>query len=465
MTIIDSIRSVLKDWGDHHCFVEFHPDTPAVTTSARESLQDIAELSLRLRSWGIRPRHLVPIFLENSTNFIKVFFALLDLQAVPILVKLDYRRMELDEVFANSCPQAVITESRHIPLIKSYLSGKIVIEHSQQKFNLCQSVDALPSSQDIPDDIASINYTYRGGGYPLGAMVTHSQYLRGAELLQDGLQCQRGEKMLVILPMAHIFTLVGCLMVPLLYRMTSVIACTLHPRHLFRCIERMRIEHICAIPEIYELLYRLNDSSLDFSCLKVFVSGGSVLTSESYARIKQAFSVDVLHGYGLTEFTPVSRNVRHRARAGTAGTVGRGIECRIDDPNMEGEGEIQIKTPSRMAGYLRKPDETRNAFVDGWFRTGDMGCFDDNHLIFIKELKNTRKVNGNIVDLEELRRAILMDKEIAECLINCEKNSISARLAVTSRIDAREKAIEVQARLRKQIAEYKIPRQISIINH
>ncbi len=464
MTVSDSIRSALKNWGEHQCLVELQRDGLAMTTSAAQSLQDIAELAARLRSWGIRPRYLVLIFLENSTDFIKVFLALLDLQAVPVLVKLDYRRMELDEVFANSLPQAVITESRHIPLLKSYLPGIIVIEHSQQRFNLCQSSDLLPSPQDIPDDIASINYTYRGNGYPLGAMVSHSQYLHGAKVLQDGLQGQNGEKMLVILPMSHIFTLIGCLMVPLLYRMTIVIARTLHPRYLFRYIEEMRIDHLCSIPEIYEMLYRLPDPGADLSSLKVFVSGGSLLTSESYSKIKQAFSVDLLHGYGLTEFTPVSRNVRLQARAGTVGTISQGIECRINDPNSAGAGEIQIKPPSGMAGYLRKSDETRKAFMDGWFRTGDMGFFDGNHLVFVKELKDTRKINGNIVDLKELRRAILMDREVAECQVSCENNSISAKLAVNSQADFKEKAFEVRARLRELIAEYKIPRKISILS-
>jgi acyl-CoA synthetase (AMP-forming)/AMP-acid ligase II len=103
--------------------------------------------------------------------------------------------------------------------------------------------------------------------------------------------------------------------------------------------------------------------------------------------------------------------------------------------------------------------------MDGWFRTGDMGFFDGNHLVFIKELKDTRKINGNIVDLEELRRAILLDREVAECQVSCENNSISAKLAVNSRADFKEKAFEVRARLRELIAEYKIPRKISILSH
>jgi len=269
--------------------------------------------------------------------------------------------------------------------------------------------------------------------------------------------------MLVILPMGHIFTLVGCILVPLLYRMTSVIACTLHPRHLFRYIQENRIDHVCSVPEIYELLYRLRDNGMDLSSLKAFVSGGSLLTAECYSSIKSAFSVDLLHGYGLTEFTPISRNVRSQARAGTLGTVAEGIECRIHSPDSEGAGEIQVRAPSVASGYLRRPAETKEAYQDGWFRTGDLGRLEDGHLVFVKELKETRKVNGNLVDLREIRRAILTDPEVSECRVACGHNILSAELGLPAGVDLETKTVELRTRLRGLVADYKVPRKLGRI--
>ena len=463
MTITDSVRSTLSSWGEHQSFIELHPGSAALFTSAHQCLIDIAALAAQLHAWGVRPRQLVPIFIENSVDFIYIFLALLELKAIPILAKLDFRRMELDEVFANCLPQAIISESRHLPILKPYLTGIAVIERSQGRLRLSQTAEQSLVSQDIPDDIASINYTYRGNGYPLGAMVSHAQYLQGARVLQNGLQGLGGEKMLLILPMAHIFTLIGCILVPLLYRMTTVIACTLHPRHLFKYIAELQIDHICSVPEIYEMLFRLRDPALDLHSLKVFVSGGSLLTGDSFTKIKRAFAVDLLHGYGLTEFTPISRNVRLRARPNTVGTVGEGIECRIHSPNPEGIGEIQVKTPNIASGYFRRPKETREAFQNGWFRTGDLGYIENDHLVFVKELKKTRKINGNIVDLEELRRAIKQDPDVANCCVSCEGNSLTAKIAVHSRIDIQEKERDIRARLRGLLAEYKIPRQVGLL--
>ena len=155
--------------------------------------------------------------------------ALLRIGAIPVMAKLECRAMELDEIFSNAEPQAVIAEKTHLRFLKPYLTNRIVITHAENRFSIEQSAEGLASRDDIPDDIASINYTYRGYGYPLGAMISHAQYLHGARVLQDGLRVEAGEKMLVMLPMTHIFTIVGCILVPLLCQATSVIVDTNAP--------------------------------------------------------------------------------------------------------------------------------------------------------------------------------------------------------------------------------------------
>jgi acyl-CoA synthetase (AMP-forming)/AMP-acid ligase II len=139
----------------------------------------------------------------------------------------------------------------------------------------------------------------------------------------------------------------------------------------------------------------------------IVASGGSTLTAEDYHSITERFGVELLHGYGLTEFTPVSRNIRETARPGTVGPPGEGVECRIVEASLEsGVGEIAVRAPSMTHGYFREPDPTADAFRDGWFLTGDYGRFDDGHLVFVSEKKRTCKVNGTMVDLSEIERAV-----------------------------------------------------------
>ena len=369
-------------------------------------------------------------------------------------------KIELDQIFDNARPQAVIAEHYHLNILKQYVRDRIVISRSRNRLSLYQPSSNSLAPADIADEIATINYTYRGYGYPLGAMVPHDQYRIGAKVLQDGLKGHAGESMLVILPMAHIFTLIGCLFAPLFYRMTSIIARTVNPRLIFEHIREHQIDYITSVPEIYEMLWRLRDKAPDLSSLKVFVSGGSRLSGQSFKNIKEAFGVDLLHGYGLTEFTPVSRNIRGQARQDSIGPVCGGIQCKILSPDPDGAGEILIKTPHMARAYYKRPRETCEAFEDGWFRTGDMGLMQEDHLVFLKEKKNTRKINGNIVDLQEVKKSILLYQNVTNVEINHSNNTLSAKIALDSRADFKKEVIALKSFLKEIVSGYKIPKLI-----
>src|SRR5208282_5129651 len=287
-------------------------------------------------------------------------------------------------IFKNAQPQAVVTEADHLRFLGKYLSGAIVVVHGPQGLTLMQAGECEGPAQEIPDEVASINYTYRGYGYPLGAMVSHSQYLHGARVLRDGLCAEQTEKMLVILPMSHIFTLVGCVVMPLVYKMTAVVVSTLHPRRLFNCIRELQIDYMTAIPEIYGMLARVKEEQEELSSLKVLVSGGSLLTEKEHAAITSSMKVELCQGYGLTEFTPVSANRRYESRSGTVGPVCDEVNCRIEARGSEGEGEILIKAADIGGAYYRREEESRRANDAGWFRTGDVGRFEDGHLVFVR---------------------------------------------------------------------------------
>ena len=92
-----------------------------------------------------------------------------------------------------------------------------------------------------------------------------------------------------------------------------------------------------------------------------------------------------------------------------------------------------------------------------------MGRMDDGHLVFLKELKNTRKVNGNLVDLQEVNRAIRLDKDIADVQVQWENNSLFANLAMSRHIDFQEKTKRLRASLKEMLAEYKIPRRFNAL--
>jgi len=460
MKITDKVFQSLNTWGDHPAYIELLPDESSVYTSAEQLKERINETRKFLKKSGIQKDYMVAFFLGNSVDFVSIFLALMDIGAKPIPVNLAFRKIELDEIFSNSEPHAVIAEKQFLPLITPYLQRKIVILRSNGKLKLHQSLKNRQEPAVMDDSIASINYTYRGYGYPLGAMIPHGQYLMGAEVFVKGLKPEPGENMLVVLPFYYIFPLIGCLFVPLLNKMTSTLSQTINPLKIFKYIPQYKINIIIAIPEIHELLLNCREESSDLSSLKILGSGGSMLTKEKYQTIKEAFSVELLHGYGLTEFAPVSTNIRRQARAGTIGPFCDGIDYKISFADMKGNGEILIKNPHMVKSYYRQNKETREAFQDDWFKTGDIGRIENGHLLFIKEKKNTRKLKGNMIDLEEVKRAILLYPKVRDVVIFFKDNRLLAEIKMDTDEDMADEYIKIKKFLSEIIAVYKIPKLI-----
>jgi len=457
MKITEIVFQSLETWGDHPAYIELLPDNSAVYTSADKLMRRINDTENILKKAGIQPNYMVAFFLKNSVDFVSAFLSLMDIGAKPIPVNLAYRKIELDEIFSNSDPHAVIAEQEFLPLIEPYLKKKIVILRSNGKFKLHQAAENKLEPADIDERIASINYTYRGYGYPLGAMIPHEQYFMGTNILETGVQLNKRESLLIILPMQHIFTLIGCVFLPLLYHITSVISYHRSPLRLFESIQKYKINNVLAVPELYDLFLKLNDKKNDLITLKAFLSGGSVLPKENFAKLMNTFHVDLIHGYGLTEFTPVSRNIRGQVRPGTIGLVCDGVEHKISSPNKNGEGELFIKTPNMTKSYYKKRTETEEAFQDEWFKTGDICRFEDDSLIFVKQKKNTGKIKGNMVDLEEVRKAILSYPNTEDTIIDLKDNILSARIKIDTDKAMANEFIKIKRFLEGILAVYKIP--------
>jgi len=459
-SLLERIYESLSSWGEHPVYIEYRSgDTRSL--SAYEVRERIAEASRLLESWGIRQGHLVFLFLNSTADVPILFFALHRLGAIPVPLSRDYRSLELDEIFSNAQPQAVICEREHLAIISRYLEGKTVIERSLGRLNLLRQPARVPDSAEIDADIAAILYTYRGYGFPLGAMIPYRQLLHGAEVYQQGLQGEAGERMLVILPPYHIFTIVGCFLVPLLNSMTAVISDTINPRTLFELIEAQQITTITAIPELYALFLRLHDIAGSFRSVKIFGSGGSHLPADLYRGLLSMFNVEILHGYGLTEFTPVSCNMRNRPRPGTIGPICYGVECRILEPDPSGIGEIGIRCDSLFRGYYRRQKQTAEAFQNGWFLTGDLGRMEQGHLVFEREKKKTRKVNGKMVDLVEVREGLMRCPNVQEAEVLWQDQALAARVRIESGVLDRDRALAIKKRLNSLMAAYKVPKVIT----
>jgi len=322
-------------------------------------------------------------------------------------------------------------------------------------------VGRLPCFSASNDHIATINYTYRGLGEPMGAVLTHGNYHHGAIGYIRLTKVVTSQRVLLITPMSHIFTLVSCVIVPLLRGATVVIMKTFIPSHIFKTIEDNKIDFLIAVPTIYvSLLKNYEKDRFDISSLKYGITGGSYLSESLNKEIKEKMGVELLQGYGLTETMPITCNPHSRNKAGSLGVAGHEVKVKIVD------GEILVAGPTVMKGYYNKNGENEKYFKNGWFKTGDLGYVDEDGYIYFKGLKkDIIKVGGNNVDLNEVKDVLSSFPGARNIRLDVVEDElwgyrVYAGMSISSEKEITEK--EVKSFCSEKIALYKIPKKILI---
>jgi len=462
MSFINDITEALENWGNYPVMVEREADGTEQPINAGMFLNRINELVFLFQKSGISKGMLIPLFINNSWDFPAIFLALLRIEAIPVLVKMMYRRIELDEIFRNTKPSAVICDVDHLKYIEPWMKGLFVLEYNKGQWS-SRGTDVPEAGNAHPGTI-SINYTYRGYGYPLGAMIGESAYLHAVNRYQSYVRFSPGHRVLALLPMSHIFTLISSVFLPLLNGLTTYILNSLHPKTVLGTLKECNINYLSTVPEILMLLAKLYPENMELPSLRALVSGGSYLSGKDHQFISERFKVEVLNGYGLTEIAPVTANVRDSGKIGTIGEFCKELSSRIASSADSQKGEILVKVKDSFLGYLRRPSETAEALDNGWFKTGDLAWQENGMIFFAGELKRTRKVNGQIVDLKEVETALIDSGMVRNATVTGETNHIHAEVSLnTPEKSERESIRNLRNALGEIIAVYKIPKTFKLV--
>ena len=282
-----------------------------------------------------------------------------------------------------------------------------------------QGSTAIPK----PEDLAAIIYTSGTTSSPKGVMLSHYNISAQTWLIEPLFRLKDDDVLLSVLPLSHTYECslglvyafsAGCHMVYLDKAPTVSV--------LTAALKEVRPTIMIIVPLIIEKIYRARVLAKFTSnafwrtiykvgfmrrylhrvagkkLLKFFGGrirflgiGGAKLDTNAEKFLYEA-KVPYAIGYGLTETAPLLAGaVGDMVRIGSTGPILKGIEARIENVNLEtGQGEIVVKSPSQMMGYYKNEEATREVITsDGWFRTGDLGCFDEDGWLYIKgRLKN-----------------------------------------------------------------------------
>ena len=330
-----------------------------------------------------------------------------------------------------------------------------------------------------PDDIADILFTSGTTGRPKGAMSAHRQTIAVAEAWAECAEVSDADVYMIIAPFFHTFGYKAGWVVCLLHGATIVPQITFDLDDAVAAIERDRVTILPGPPTIFQMLLAHPERERrDLSSLRLAVTGSATVPVTLVERMWRELSFDlVITAYGLTEAVVVTmcrsgddaETISH-----TAGRPTAEFEVRIAGPDGEAlaageEGEIQVRGPNVMLGYLDDEEATRKAIEpDGWFHTGDVGHLDGGgNLTITDRLKDMLTVGGFNVYPAEVENAILGFDEVVECAVvgTPDERLGEVGLAyVVTRPGSELSEEELIAACRERLANFKVPRHIAFLD-
>jgi long-chain acyl-CoA synthetase len=454
-------------------------------------LERVDKLAAFLAERGIKKGDRVALFLRNSPEFIYAIFAISKLGAIIVPVNTFLKEDELSYILedsgsvvllASQIHKKVVCASRVRELCRFVVwegEGAPEIKENDVTFeSLWHTHGSVEQAKMSLDDTAVIIYTSGTTGKPKGAMLSNRNILSNADSGRRTINVKPRDRAIVFLPMFHSFTFSIGVMLPFYVGASIVIIKSIQPfSNIFKQVLTKRVTVFFGIPDVYNALAKakLPWYFMWFNRIRAFISGAAALQPKTLDAMAKKFKrATLLEGYGLSEASPaVCMNTFEKQKVGSVGTALYGYEMKIVDENMEelprGEiGDIIVRGDNVMQGYLGRPEATAETIVNGWLLTGDMGYMDEDGFLFIvdrkKDLIISKGINIYPREIEEVIDAFTGVKASAVVGIVDEKSGEIpvAYVELEEDTDTLDEA-GLKKHLREHLANYKLPKQIHVI--
>jgi acyl-CoA synthetase (AMP-forming)/AMP-acid ligase II len=401
------------------------PDGAAVS-DGRQALTNVQLLrrvqaaSRHLQDLGVGPGDVVALRLTNRVEFVLLLFAAWRLGATITPVNPSMTDIEVARQLTDSGARLLVSEDGETAVA----DGTAVLAVGELRDDAAAEPDQAPLAD--PSALALLIYTSGTTGVPKGVMLDHANIDAMADMGRRALEVGPADRCLLILPLFHVNGIVVSTLIPLLAGASVTIADRFHPETFFDVVERERPTFFSAVPTIYSMLAALPDQVRpDTSSLRFGVCGAAPASAELLTRFEARYGFPLVEGYGLSEGTCAStiNPVAGPRRAGTVGLPFPGQEIRIVDADGSEvppgvEGEVVVRGPNVMRGYLGRPEETAKVLVDGWLHTGDVGRLDaDGYLTLVGRSKDMIIRGGENIYPKEIEDVLVGDPSVLEAAV------------------------------------------------
>ncbi len=439
-----ALNSAVERHAQHTCLIEANRDRENHRLTYARFGAAMRPVARAIQDRGFFPEHRAAVLMTNQSRWLVGAHAVF--YSGGILVPLDYKLTATEHIqlLNHSRARLLLVE---YPIWRALMSepefdqlriDTVVVSEAPVDAEIGQAVrwescDTSAQPQFAPrqrQDVACIVYSSGTGGRPKGCMLTHDGYLQQVGSLMTLFHFAPGDRYLSILPTNHAIDFMVGFIGPFLCGATVVHLRTLRPEYIKAAFAKFRISYISVVPmllkglettlrERFKQLDPIRRAVLNAKIglnrkltanrprptisrlllsqvhralggqLKTMFVGGA-FTEPATLQFFYDLGLPVANGYGLTEAgTAVTLNNLQPFRSDTVGTPLPGAEVRIIDPGADGVGEVAVRSPTLMRGYLDDPEQTAEVLREGWLFTGDLGCIDNSgHLQLRGRKKN-----------------------------------------------------------------------------
>ncbi len=330
------------------------------------------------------------------------------------------------------------------------------------------------------DTVSDIIFTSGTTGLPKGAMLTHGASVAAYDAWTTVVGLREGDRYLIVNPFFHTFGLKAGILACLITGATIVPHAVFDVDTVMQRVVDERISMLPGAPTIYQsILDHPRVDAFDMSTLRLAVTGAAAVPVELIKRMRAELSFEtIVTGYGLTEATGIATMCRHNDDAETiATTAGRaipGVEVLVvDDDGKEvaigDPGEVVVRGYNIMRGFVDDPEGTADAIdADGWLHTGDIGVMDDRRNLRITDRKKDMYIVGGFnaypAEIENMILAHPSVSQVAIIGIPDQRMGEVGCAFVIPRPGATIDPDELVAWCREQMANYKVPRRVEVVD-
>jgi long-chain acyl-CoA synthetase len=414
----------------------YFPDRPVVSQESSETgyaqfNERANRVATALIKMGVKPGDHIGLCAPNSGEWLAFYFGVLKAGAVAVTLSSMLTHDELSLLVNHSRPKILYTFDEKLDDLagtrREKWLDKVISPQGDMSFEQLLNMGS-PSFTAIDrdrSDTAAILYTGGTTGTPKGVMLTHENINTAIQSVIFHERSSEEDRALLFLPLNHVFGQMHIMNATILSAGCLEMIPTFDMERVLDLMARGRVTKLFAVPTLYVRFLGVKGLRKKLGAVRYCFSAAASMAAEVVRQWKEQTDLAIYESYGMTESaSQLTFNHYYRHVIGSVGTPVLGAEIQIRDESGKrmgvGEkGEICIRARNIMKGYLDNPEANETAFWGGeWFRSGDIGIFDDDgYLYIVDRLKDMIITGGENVYSREVEEILYTRPEIQECAV------------------------------------------------